>query len=58
MTCSVCGAVSGPTGLAGLSVRQWRCKDCGSLHDRDINASRNTLLAGVGCTHEAARASA
>lgn len=58
MTCSFCGAISGPTGLVGLSVRQWRCKDCGSLHDRDINAARNTLLAGVGYTHEAVCASA
>ena len=51
-TCSVCGALTGPTGLAGLPVRQWRCTDCGSLHDRDINAARNTLFAGAGSAHE------
>lgn len=47
MTCSECGAHSGPSGLAGLSVRQWRCP-CGAEHDRDINAARNTLIAAAG----------
>ena len=54
MTCSACGAESGPTGLAGLKVRQWRCA-CGAQHDRDINAAINTLIAGVGLTHELRR---
>ena len=54
MTCSECGAESGPTGLAGLSVRQWACA-CGAEHDRDINAAMNTLIAGVGLTHELRR---
>jgi transposase len=52
MTCSDCGSRSGPTGWHGLAVRQWRCSDCGSLHDRDVNAARNTLLAGLGTSHE------
>jgi putative transposase len=52
MTCSDCGSRSGPTGWDGLAVRQWRCSDCGSLHDRDVNAARNTLLAGLGTSHE------
>jgi putative transposase len=51
-TCSNCGSLSGPSGWAGLSVRQWRCIDCGSLHDRDINAARNTLFAGAGLSPE------
>lgn len=51
-TCSACGSLSGPSGLAGLSVRQWRCIDCGNLHDRDVNAARNTLFAGAGFAHE------
>jgi putative transposase len=51
-TCSACGSLSGPTGYAGLSVRQWTCPDCGSEHDRDVNAAINTLIAGVGITPE------
>ena len=54
-TCSACGSLSGPTGYAGLSVRQWQCADCGSAHDRDVNAAINTLHAGVGTTHERRR---
>lgn len=46
-TCSECGSQSGPTGLAGLSVRHWVCP-CGAEHDRDVNAARNTLLAAAG----------
>lgn len=53
-TCSACGSLSGPAGLTGLSVRQWVCAACGTLHDRDINAAINTLIAGVGTTHEGA----
>lgn len=47
-TCSVCGTLSGPTGWSGLKVRQWCCTECGTLHDRDVNAARNTLIAGAG----------
>jgi transposase len=50
-TCSACGSLSGPTGYAGLQVRQWTCA-CGATHDRDVNAAVNTLLAGVGTPHE------
>ena len=46
-TCSSCGCLSGPTGLVGLAVRQWQCPECGSEHDRDINAACNTLLLGL-----------
>ncbi|MEJ6002787.1 RNA-guided endonuclease InsQ/TnpB family protein [Paucibacter soli] len=46
VTCSACGARSGPTGQAGLAVRSWTCK-CGATHDRDVNAARNILLAGL-----------
>ncbi len=51
-TCNECGSQSGPTGLAGLSVRQWVCRDCGASHDRDVNAAINTLIVGAGYAHE------
>jgi putative transposase len=41
--CSSCGCASGPSGLRQLVVRQWRCSECGSEHDRDVNAARNIL---------------
>ena len=55
MTCSSCGSESGPTGLAGLQVRQWECSCCGAHHDRDINSAINTLIAGLGTSHESKR---
>lgn len=48
VTCSVCFARSGPSGLGGLGVRQWGCSECGSQHHRDVNAARNILAAGLG----------
>lgn len=50
--CSTCGSLSGPTGFAGLKARQWRCAECGTLHDRDRNTALNALFAGVRTTHE------
>jgi putative transposase len=55
MTCSSCGSLTGPTGLAGLQVRQWECSCCGAHHDRDVNASINTLIVGLGTSHERKR---
>lgn len=46
-TCSDCRAVSGPKGIAGLRVRHWDCPSCGASHDRDVNAAKNILRAGL-----------
>jgi len=43
--CSGCGALTGPSGLDSLVVRAWCCSACGDMHDRDVNAARNILLA-------------
>lgn len=47
-TCSACGVIpdSSPRGLKGLSVREWACCECGSIHDRDVNAAINILRLG------------
>lgn len=42
-TCSECGGIAGPKGLAGLNKREWGCPDCGAHHDRDVNAARLIL---------------
>jgi len=52
MTCSTCGALTGPTGFAGLKVRYWVCSACGAHHDRDINSAKVVFNIGVGTTHE------
>jgi transposase len=56
-TCSACRARTGPTGFAGLKVRQWVCA-CGAYNERDVNAARNTLLAGLGMSLERRREAA
>ena len=40
-TCSVCGKDTGPHG--DLSIREWRCKECNTLHKRDLNSGFNIL---------------
>lgn len=41
--CSVCGALQVKM---PLNVREWTCA-CGAVHDRDVNAARNVLAAGL-----------
>ena len=41
--CSACGVKDGPK---PLSVRQWACPACATVHDRDVNAAKNILAAG------------
>ena len=52
-TCSSCGCLppERPKGIAGLRIREWKCDDCGTVHDRDVNAATNILRAGL-CTLE------
>jgi len=46
-TCSCCGSRdSSPKGRAGFGIREWTCQQCGTLHDRDVNAAKNILAAG------------
>jgi putative transposase len=43
-TCSACGYVL--TSLS-LKTRTWQCPSCDTRHDRDINAAKNILAAGL-----------
>ncbi|MDJ0601332.1 MAG: RNA-guided endonuclease TnpB family protein [Crocosphaera sp.] len=44
-TCSCCGFKGGKK---ELSVREWTCLNCGQIHDRDTNASRQILKVAGG----------
>jgi putative transposase len=48
--CSECDSNNHRLGLTQsdwLSVREWTCSDCGTHHDRDINAAKNILNKGI-----------
>jgi putative transposase len=45
--CSTCGTLRD---TMPLSVRTWTCRRCGTTHDRDVNAARNLLAAGLAVT--------
>jgi len=42
--CGNCGHV---VDKMPLDVREWNCPECGTHHDRDINAAQNILAAGL-----------
>jgi putative transposase len=44
--CGTCGTVRA---RLPLDVREWTC-GCGAVHDRDVNAARNILAAGLAVT--------
>ena len=44
--CSACGCLQDKM---PLNVREWTCP-CGAVHDRDVNAAKNILAAGLAVT--------
>ena len=43
--CNLCGSINKK--VKDLSVRKWKCDECGTNHDRDYNASLNILEKGI-----------
>ncbi|GAA2266216.1 RNA-guided endonuclease TnpB family protein [Nonomuraea roseoviolacea subsp. roseoviolacea] len=46
-TCSACGHL---LERLPLGIRTWQCPSCGTRHDRDLNAAKNILAAGLAVT--------
>jgi putative transposase len=42
-----CGNCGNTMDKLPLNIREWECPKCGVVHDRDINASKNILAAGL-----------
>ncbi len=42
MTCSICGDATGPKN--DMSIREWRCENCNTVHNRDLNGAFNILI--------------
>jgi putative transposase len=42
-----CGKCSHKLDELRLDQREWSCPKCGTVHDRDVNAAQNLLLAGM-----------
>lgn len=43
----ICNTCSHQIPRQGLDVRSWQCANCNTHHDRDTNASKNILTAGL-----------
>lgn len=43
----ICSACGHRDGKKALNVREWTCSECGTIHDRDVNAACNINVAGM-----------